>query len=457
MQFKPHPYQSYCIQQVIERPKLGLFLEMGLGKTIITLTAIHQLKYDRFLVNRVLVIAPKKVAEGTWSLECVKWDHLRMMRISVVLGSEKKRIRALATDADVYVINRENVSWLCEFYKNEWPFDMVVCDEFSSFKSRKAARWKDLRRQLPRIRRLVGLTGTPAPNGLEDLWAQIFLLDGGERLGTTWQAYQERFFHYNPWRHELKEKQGAEHTVQALIGDICVSMKAEDYLTLPPQIIDDVPVLLSPQAQAAYKRMEKDYLLELAGVVIDAGSAVALTGKLLQLCSGSMYDTESGRAYPVHACKLERLSELMEQLQGQHALLFYGFRHEIPRISDAVTKAGIKSIRQLKTQADADAWNRGEVDVLLAHPASCAYGLNLQQGGHHVIWYTLPWSLELYLQANARLHRQGQQEPVIVHRLLVREGMDEDVASALEGKRSMQDALMETLKAKIAGVSGGAK
>ncbi len=449
MLFLPHEYQAYCIRQLIERPRLGLFLEMGLGKTVITLTAIQQLKYDRFEVCRALVIAPKKVAEGTWSGEAGKWDHLQMLRVSVALGSEKQRIRALSADADVYVISRDSVTWLCEHYGQNWPFDMVVCDEFSSFKSRSAERFKQLRRQLPRIRRLVGLTGTPAPNGLEDLWAQVYLLDGGARLGTSFKAYRDRYFDYNPWRHELREKQGAEDTVKAIISDICVSMRASDYLTLPPRLMDDVPVTLSPAAKTAYKRMEKDYLLELADATIEAGSAVALTGKLLQLCSGSVYDTASGEAYPVHRCKLDRLGEMVEQLHGQHALLFYGFKHEMERLAETVRKAGAERVRMLRAQADADAWNRGEVDVLLAHPAGCAYGLNLQQGGHHVIWYTLPWSLELYQQANARLHRQGQTEPVIVHRLLVSGGMDEDVAAALEGKRDVQDALMEALKARI--------
>lgn len=449
MKFIPHPYQAYCIEQVIGHSRLGLFLEMGLGKTVITLTAIHDLKFNRFAVCRALVIAPKKVAEGTWSREAEKWDHLRNLRVSVALGSEKQRLRALMTDADVYVINRENVVWLCEKFGTNWPFDMVVCDEFSSFKSHSAERFKALRRMLPRISRLVGLTGTPAPNGLEDLWAQVYLLDEGQRLGKTWSAFQDRYFHYNPYNHELRAKNDAEETVKALIGDICVSMRSEDYLTLPPLIVDDIPVTLSPQAKAAYTRMERDYLLELADTTIEAGSAVALTGKLLQLCGGSVYDTETGTPYPVHGDKLAALGELLEGLHGQHAILFYGFRHEVDKLLAECRKQGLR-VRLLATQADADAWNRGEVDVLMAHPASCAYGLNLQQGGHHVIWYTLSWSLELYQQANARLHRQGQAaDSVIVHRLLVVDGMDCDVAAALEGKRDVQDALMDALKARI--------
>jgi len=449
MRFEPHPYQAYCIERLISMPRLGLFLEMGLGKTVITLTAIHALKYDRFAACRVLVIAPKKVAEGTWSREAQKWDHLRRLRVSVALGTEKQRLRALSVDADVYVINRENVAWLCEKFSAAWPFDMVVCDEFSSFKSHSAERFKALRRMLPRISRLVGLTGTPAPNGLQDLWAQIYLLDEGLRLGKTWKAFQDRYFHYNQYNHTLTEKNDAEDTVKALIGDICVSMRAEDYLTMPPLIVDDIPVTLSPQAKAAYARMERDYLLELADATIEAGSAVALTGKLLQLCGGNVYDTQTGTPYTVHGDKLEALAELLEGLHGQHALLFYGFRHEVDKLLAVCRKQGLRA-RLFTAQADADAWNEGEVDVLLAHPASCAYGLNLQAGGHHVIWYTLSWSLELYQQANARLHRQGQEaERVIVHRLLVDGGMDIDVAAALEGKRDVQDALMDALKARI--------
>lgn len=449
MRFEPHPYQTFCIDQLLVRPRLGLFLEMGLGKTVITLTALKLLKYDRLQVCKALVIAPKKVAEGTWSNECEKWDHLRSLRVSMVLGTERQRLRALAVDADLYVTNRDNVSWLCKLCGNDWPFDMVICDEFSSFKSRQANRWKDLKRQLPRINRLVGLTGTPAPNGLEDLWAQVYLLDEGQRLGKTWHAYQERYFSYNPYRHELKEKHGAEEAVRELIGDICLSMRSDDYLTLPPSVLDDIAVKLSPTAEKAYKQLEKEYLLTVDEAEIEVGSALTLTGKLLQLCSGSVYDTATGTAYEVHRDKLDRYAELIEGLHGQHCLVFYGFRHEIERLLSASVKGGARSVRLLKTQADADAWNRGEVDVLLAHPASCAYGLNLQSGGHHIVWYTLPWSLELYQQANARLRRQGQQERVFVHRLMVMGGTDCDVAAALEGKRDVQDALMDALKARI--------
>lgn len=441
--FTPHPYQAYAINRIVEDRRVGLFLSMGLGKTVITLTAIQQLIYDRFDVERVLIIAPKKVAEGTWQAECRKWDHLADLRISTVLGTAQQRAAALEAPADIYVINRENVIWLTE--QGQWKFDMVVVDESSSFKNPSAKRFKALRKQLGRIARLVILTGTPAPNGIEDLWSQVYLLDRGDRLEHTITAYRERYFDYNPWRHEYTPKPGAFEAVQRKIADICVSMKAEDWLTLPDLIVDDIPVVLDPEAEEVYRQLERDMVLEVSDTEITALSAAALTGKLLQLCGGSVYDEDHG-AHEIHTAKIEALGELVEQLHGESAILFYGFRHEIPRLKKAFD--GLR-VRSLDGAADADAWNRGEVDILLAHPASCAYGLNLQDGGHHVIWYTLTWSLELYQQANARLHRQGQGHPVIVHRLLVDGGMDHAVAKALSDKTDTQEALINALKAKI--------
>lgn len=454
MRFTPHEYQRYGIGRIITDEKLGLFWDMGLGKSVVTLTAINDLKYNRLAVNKALVIAPKKVAEATWTAEAKKWDHLRLLRISKVMGTAQQRVRALAASADIYVINRDNVQWLVDYYRNNWPFDMVVCDEFSSFKNPQAKRFKALRNMLPHIHRLVGLTGTPAPNGLEDLWAQVYLLDQGQRLGKTITGYRERYFTHNPYRHEFKAKDGADTAVHEAIRDICVSMSARDYLQMPDCIVSDMPVELDPAAAKAYKQLERDMLLEVNEDTIQAAGAMALSNKLLQLCSGAAYDG-NGNAVKVHDCKIEALSELVEGLNGQHALLFYGFRHDIPRIKAVLQKgdseSGKRSLRilDLDKPEDADAWNRGEVDILLAHPASCAYGLNLQAGGHHVIWFGLTWSLELYQQANARLYRQGQEFPVIIHRLLVSGGMDEDVAAALEGKRDTQDALMHALRARI--------
>ena len=450
-EFRPHPYQQYAIDRIINQANVGLFLDMGLGKTVITLTAIDQLIHGFGIVSRVLIIAPKKVAEATWQAEARKWDHLQGLTIATALGTANERHRAVEAGAEITVINRENVVWLVEAYGARWPFDMVVVDESSSFKSPAAKRFKALKRMLPKIRSVVILTGTPAPNGIEDLWSQIYLLDRGARLGRYVTHYRARYFDHTPWRHEYVPKPGAFEAVKAQISDICVSMKAEDWIQLPEMIVDDIPVALDPEAEKAYRRMEREMVMEVGDEEISATTAAALTGKLLQLCGGSVYD-EAGAAHHVHDAKLEALGELIEQLHGEHALLFYGFRHELPSLLSLLhdrNPSGWGRVRLLENAADAEAWNRGEVDVLLAHPASCAYGLNLQEGGHHVIWYTLTWSLELYQQANARLHRQGQEKPVIVHRLLVQGGVDEDVATALEGKDETQAALVEALKARI--------
>ena len=470
MVYRPHPYQEYATKRILEGANVGLFLSMGLGKSVITLTAIETLIYDYLCVSRVLVIAPKKVAEATWQAEARKWDHLHHLTIATALGPAKERAAAVDAGANITIINRENVVWLVEEYGGRWPFDMVVVDESSSFKNPAAKRFKALRRMLPKINSVVILTGTPAPNGLEDLWSQIYLLDRGERLGKYITHYRARYFDHNPWRHVYVPKPGAFEAVKAKIADICVSMQAADWLTLPDLIVDDVPVALEGEGLRAYREMERTMVMEIGGttssvsagalppspegegIEISATTAAALTGKLLQLCGGCVYD-ENGEAHHVHDAKLDALSEMLEQLHGEHALLFYGYRHELPYLRAVAMRSGLR-VRDLKTAEDADAWNRGEVDVLLAHPASCAYGLNLQDGGRHVIWYTLTWSLELYQQANARLHRQGQRRPVIVHRLLVQGGVDEDVAKALDGKNETQAALVEALKARIERVVG---
>ncbi len=449
MIYKPHSYQQYAIGRMITEPNIGCFLDMGLGKTSITLTAINDLKYNRFAIGKCLIVAPKKVAESTWTAEAKKWDHLKLLRFSLVLGSLNKRIRALAEPADVYVINRENVEWLVNYYANNWPFDMVVADESSSFKNSRSKRFKALKAILPHIERMVLLTGTPAPNGLEDLWAQVYLLDKGQRLGKTISSYRDMYFKHNPYRHEFKALPGAQEAVQDAIKDICVSMRAEDYITLPGCMIADTMVALDDKAAKAYKQLERDMLLEIDETTITANFAAALSNKLLQLCNGAIY-TEGAETAPVHECKIEALCEMVEGLNGQHALVFYNFRHDIPRIKAALHGMDkTLRIREMLKPEDAEAWNAGEVDILLAHPASTAYGLNLQEGGHHVIWFGLNWSLELYQQANARLHRQGQKQPVIIHRLMVAGSIDEDVAKALEGKQDTQEAILNALKAKI--------
>jgi SNF2 family DNA or RNA helicase len=451
MKFVPHAYQEYCIQRMIQDPYLGAFLDMGLGKTSITLTAVNDLKYNRFEISKVLVIAPKKVAEATWSKEAAKWDHLKHLRILLALGSEKQRVRALNTPADLYIINRENVVWLVEYFRNAWPFDMVVVDESSSFKSHQAKRFKALTWVRPHIKRLVELTGTPAPNGLIDLWAQLYLLDEGQRLGKRIGQFRERYF--TPDKRNAQQvfsyapKPGADDAIRSLIGDICVSMKAEDYLQLPDIVTDDIPVMLDAAAQRQYKQLEREMLLQVDESTIDVGTAVALSNKLLQLCNGAVYD-DAGAVVEIHRCKVEAFMELIEQLNGQPALVFYNFRHDLTRLEAALQKSGLR-VRRLATPQDETDWNERKIDVLLAHPASAAYGLNLQDGGNHVIWFGLNWSLELYQQANKRLHRQGQTQKVIVHHLVVEGGRDEDVISALNDKGATQDRLIESLKARI--------
>ena len=451
MEFKPYPYQSYCIDCIVYNRAVGLLLDMGLGKTVITLSAIKELRYNRWEVSKPLIIAPKKVAEATWTTEAAKWEHLNMLRIVPVLGSEKQRLRALATPADAYVINRENVVWLVDHFKNAWPFDMVILDESSSFKNSRSKRFKAMKLVRSRIKRIVELTGTPASNGLEDLWAQVFLLDGGARLGQTLGAYRDKYFvpgkrnrttifSYDP-------KDGSFDMIQKAISDICISMKAEDYISLPDVIYNDIPVALTPAAKKAYEQLEYDLLLQVDENTITAGSAGVLTGKLLQLCNGAIYD-EDKVPVEIHDCKIERFMELIEQLNGQHALVFYNYQHDKERLIKALAKTDLR-VRVYSQAKDEQDWNAGQIDILLAHPASCGYGLNLQKGGHHAIWFGLTWSLEQYEQANKRLHRQGQDHPVMIHHLAVQGGMDEQVIAALKSKGNMQDALMSALKARI--------
>ena len=460
MIFKPHGYQSYCIRKILEIKKLGLFLDMGLGKTVTTLTAVKELKYNRFEVRKVLVIAPKKVAEGTWTKEKDKWEHTKMLRVSQVLGSRAKRVRALNSPADIYIINRENVVWLVDYYRNSWPFDMVVVDESSSFKSHKAKRFKALSSVGPHINRLVELTGTPSPNGLDDLWAQLYLLDGGERLGKRYTQFRERYFQPDKrgadgMIYSYEAKPGTEESILRKISDICISMKAEDYLELPEITFHQIPVVLDAKAEKAYRELERKMVLELPGdeEEISVASAAALSNKLLQLANGAIYDDDRN-VHEVHNCKIEAFLELIESLQGKPALVFYNYQHDRERILQALEKSKLR-IRELRNTQDEDDWNAGRIDILLTHPASSAYGLNLQQGGNHVIWFGLTWNYELYTQANKRLHRQGQTERVIIHHLVCEGTRDEDVMQALEKKDDVQEWVMQSLKARIKAVKEG--
>lgn len=431
---------------------------MGLGKSVIALTAIRHLRYDTFAMRKALVIAPKKVAEGTWMRESQKWDHTSILRLSLVAGPAKKRIQALHTPADVYVIGRDNVVWLVEYYKNNWPFDVVIVDESSSFKSHKAKRFKALAAMFDHIDRCVLLTGTPSPNNLSDLWAQMYLIDKGKRLGTRYTGFRERYF--DPDKrgadgmiYSYKAKDGSEESILKQIGDVCVSMRARDYLELPDIVYDTIPVVLDEKAKKKYMELEKKMILELPEDEdeISAMSAAALSVKLLQLANGAVYD-EDHVWHHIHDCKLEALLELLESLKerGKQALVFYTYKHDLDRIQTALKGQAMV----LKGQQEIDAWNAGKCDVLLAHPASAGYGLNLQEGGNHIIWFGLTWNYEHYTQANARLHRQGQTEKVIVHQLVTEDTRDEDVLQALERKGDIQEWVLESLKARIKKIRG---
>ena len=461
MKFIPHPYQQYAIDRILTSPALGLYQDMGLGKTVETLTAICELKYTRWAVRKVLIVAPKKVAEATWTEEAKKWDHLSGLRFSLILGTAKQRIKAIYEPADVYVTNRENVAWLVDYLRNDWPFDMVVLDESSSFKNPRAQRFLALKAIRSKISRVLELSGTPSPNGMEDLFAQVFLLDGGVRLGRTITAFRDTFMRQDPAHPGQQYRTysllpGADVRIRDAIADICVSMKAEDYLSLPDYVEDIVPVALDPTAKRAYDKLEREMLLQVDTDTITAGTAAVLNGKLLQLCGGAVYAND-GAVAEVHACKLEAFLEVIEELHGEHALVYVWYQHERDRILQALERSGLR-VRAYKGGDDATAWNAGEVDILLANPVSCGYGLNLQAGGHHIIWYTLPnWALEIYQQANKRLHRQGQQHPVISHLLLVQGGMDVAVYAALQGKGDAQEALLQALKARITAAKRGPK
>lgn len=450
MIYKPWPYQDFATQHVIDNPFSGLFLDMGLGKTVSTLTAVNQLMFDDLEVSKVLVIAPKRVAEDTWTTEAAKWDHLKHLRMSVVLGTERQRKEALKAKADIYVINRENVAWLVGMYQSAFPFDMVVIDELSSFKSAKAIRFKSLRMVRPLVKRVVGLTGTPAPNGLIDLWPQLYLLDQGERLGKTITKYRETYF--TPGRRngqvvfDYKLKAESEQAIYDKVGDICISMNAKDYLSLPERITRDVEIHMPAPLMAKYEDFEREQVLALENQdEISAVNAAALTNKLLQFANGAIYDANKDW-HEVHNAKLDALEEIVEAANGQPVLVFYSYKHDLARIQKRLKTY---KPRTLDSRDDIQEWNSGKIQLLLAHPASAGHGLNLQAGGNIIVWFGLTWSLELYQQANARLDRQGQTKPVIVHRLIVIGTMDEDVSKAIERKTAGQDALMDAVKVRI--------
>ena len=450
MKFIPHKYQQIAINKIFDTPRAGLFLDMGLGKTVITLTAIEDLIYNRFEVEKVLVIAPLRVAEDTWSKESDKWDHLKHLSISKILGTPAQRRKALAKEADIYIVNRENVVWLTNELSsigNSWIFDMVVIDELSSFKSPKAQRFRALKKYITRSKRVVGLTGTPAPNGLIDLWSQIYLLDGGQRLGRTVTGYREKYFDPNQRNattiFNYKPKPETEEKIRNAISDICISMRAEDWLEMPERIDSIQSVKLSEKEQKAYVQFERDSYYEFLSGEITAASRAALTNKLLQFSNGAVYDS-NGRYIKIHDRKLDALEEIIELSNGKPVLCFYSYRHDLNRIMERFENAV-----KLKDSNDITLWNNGEIPLLLAHPAGAGHGLNLQGGGNIIVWFGLTWSLELYQQANARLYRQGQSEnSVIIHHLITEGSADEKVLNSLLNKKDVQDDLLNSLKAK---------
>ena len=449
MKYIPYSYQEYALKFILNSKAAGIFLDCGLGKTVITLTAIAELMHNRFEISKALVIAPLRVAENVWDVEAKKWGHLKHLRVAKVLGSEKKRIQALNTNADIYVINRENTKWLVDYYKKDWPFDMLVLDELSSFKSHRAKRFKALRKVRPLCKRVVGLTGTPAPNGLIDLWAQVYLLDSGQRLGKTISGYRDRYFLPDKRNQHVifsyKPREGAEEAIYKKLSDICISMKNRDYLTLPERMDNILGINLSPKVLEQYRQLERDLLLPLLEGDIVAGSAAVLTNKLLQITGGAVYD-EGKKVQILHDEKLKALEDLVEAANGKPVLVYYNYRHELERIQKQFL------CRVLDTAKDMEDWNKGEIPVMLAHPASAGHGLNLQNGGSTIIWFGLPWSLELYQQANARIHRQGQKNTVVVHHLVAKETIDEDVMQVLAKKQAGQEALLQAVKARVRGI-----
>ena len=444
MKYVPHDYQCYATSRIIKDKICGMFLDCGLGKSVITLTALDELMYNYFKVYKVLVIAPLRVAQDTWSKECEKWEHLKFLTISKVLGSEKERLKALTEKTALYVINRENVEWLVKNHK--WDFDMVVIDELSSFKSYSSRRFKALRKIRPLIKRIVGLTGTPTPNGLMDLWAQIYLLDMGERLGKFIGQYRNTYFEPDKRSREVifsyKSRLGAEEQIYEKLSDICISMKACDYLKMPDRIDNRIEVSLSEAEMKLYQILEKDMLLPFTDGDIDAVNAAALSNKLLQMSNGAVYD-ENHQVKFIHNRKLDALEDLIEAVNGKPVLIFYGYQHDKERITKQF------KVQEINTSEDISRWNEGNIPIAIAHPAATGHGLNLQSGGSTIIWFSLPWSLELYQQANARLWRQGQKETVVIHHIITKGTIDEDVIKTLGVKDKSQNALLEAVKARI--------
>ena len=465
MKYTPMRHQQIAYDFCMKHERAGLFIGMGLGKTVVSLSVFSTYKWDTFTVKKALVIAPKNVAQNVWAQECTKWDHTQDIRCSIILGTLKQRRAALEKDADLYIINRENVVWLLEELGGDLSmFDMVIIDELSSFKSPSAKRWKSLKKAIQKVRYVLGLTGTPAPNSYLDLWPQVFLLDGGERLGKRITDYRMRYFsmgaHKGHIVYEWNLRIGAQDAINRKLSDLCLSMSAEDWLDLPPIIYNTVPVQMDNGGRVAYEAFKKDKVLPLLKTddqivrldpakaeeveqmtsMIMAENAAVVGGKLLQMANGSVYD-DGKSVIPIHDAKLDALAELVDTNAGNNLLVFYAYQHDKERIMEKFPQA-----REFTGPQDVVDWNNGKVPMLLCHPASTGHGLNLQQGGHIIVWFGLTWSLELYQQANARLPRPGQKQSVIIHHLVCKDTIDEQVMTALSGKNAGQKALLNALK-----------
>jgi len=456
LRFNPHDYQSFCIEYIKTHPVAALLLDMGLGKTVITLTALNNLIFDDLLVSKVLVIAPLRVSRDTWPAEVKKWDHLKDLDISVIVGDLRTRKAAVSASAQVYVINRENIKWLVEYYEKNglrWDFDCVVIDELSSFKNYQSQRFKWLRKVRPFVHRWIGLTGTPTSNGLMDLWAEIGILDGGERLGRFIGRFRESYFKpgsMNPSTGVVFSyipRPGAEEQIYDRISDITISMKALDYLQLPDCIYVNHEVEMNDQERRLYDQLKRDLIIPTDDGDIDAANAASLSNKLLQMANGAVYDENKTPRF-IHNRKLEMLEDLIESANGQPVLIAYWFKHDRTRIMEYLTAAGY-AVRDIRSSADINDWNSGSIPVALIHPASAGHGLNIQDGGHILIWFGLTWSLELYQQTNARLWRQGQKETVTIHHIVTKNTVDEDVLAALASKDVTQEKLIAAVKAQL--------
>ena len=448
MRYVAHNYQNYAKDFILAHKVSALFLDCGLGKTITTLTAINELMYDSFEISKVLIIAPLRVAQSTWKDEIEKWDHLNLLRYSIAVGDEKERLKALKQNSDIYIINRENVDWLVTKSGIDFNFNMLIIDELSSFKSHTSKRFKSLLKIRPYFERVVGLTGTPSSNGLMDLWAEFRVLDLGERLGRYITHYRNEFFLPDKRNGAIifsyKPQPNAEERIYRRLADMTISMKSTEYLKMPELILNELEINLDEEDQIKYKKFKKEMVMTIQEKEIDAINAASLSNKLIQLANGSIYD-EDKKFYEVHNKKLDKLEEIIESANGKPVLVAYWFKADKERIEKRF------KVREIKTADDIKQWNKGMIDFALIHPASAGHGLNLQSGGSTLVWFSLTWSLELYQQTNARLYRQGQKDTVVIHHLITKNTIDEDIMKSLKRKDKTQEALMKAVKARIGG------